>query len=105
MKKTEKEFQKKKVTSSEKWADKYRASFSDELIDKINKIGYEKYMNEKFFNQKIDKPGFRKTIKYIYNNFSFDYLVETLFEYIFKGLLIFGSIFLVVKLIKFFWLI
>ena len=37
MKKTEKEFQKKKVTSSEKWADKYRASFSDELIDMINK--------------------------------------------------------------------
>ena len=105
MEKTEKKFQKKNSTSYKKLTNKLRASLSDELIDKINNVGYEKYMNEKLLNQKLDKPGFRKTIKYIYNNFSFDYLVETLFEYIFKGLLIFGSIFLVVKLIKFFWLI
>ncbi len=105
MEKIEKKFQKKNSTSYKKLTNKLRASLSDELIDKINNVGYEKYMNEKLFNQKLDKPGFRKTIKYIYNNFSFDYLVETLFEYIFKGLLIFGSIFLVVKLVKFFWLI
>ena len=104
MEKIEKKFQKKKSTSYGKLSNKLRASLSDELIDKINKVGYEKYMNEKLFNQKLDKPGFRKTIKYIYNNFSFD-LVESLVEYILKGLLIFGSIFLLVKLIKFFWLI
>jgi hypothetical protein len=105
MEKIEKKFQKNKSISYGKLSNKLRASLSDELIDKINKVGYEKYMNEKLFNQKLDKPGFRKTIKYIYNNFSFDSLVESLVEYILKGLLIFGSIFLLVKLIKFFWLI
>jgi len=56
--KKKKSVSKKRVTSSDKVEDKIRASLSDELIQKINKIGYEKYMNEMF--NKIEKDNQRK---------------------------------------------
>jgi hypothetical protein len=56
--KKKKSVSKKRITSSDKVEDKIRASLSEELIQKINKIGYEKYMNEMF--NKIEKDHQRK---------------------------------------------